>query len=351
MDQQTENLFLRLARWRVYFCRECYRPHHRNTYAGSLQQSGDAERRLVERRTTEGLSWGFRADFYAGSDAALLRPLNSFGLQGPRWGTDFRQAYILLHTPVFFSQGIDWTIGRINLPTGAETGLAPYQQLYSRGYFWIHDETGGTALIATLHSHHTLDLVVGTVMGYGTFFELRGRALSYIARVLFHPAGKQKQQFVATVYSGPEPLAATRGHVARWQTLSELQLRQVWSRRITQIFQTHYSADAQDPGNARHTSVTRGAFVISAFQLNSLVSLHSRLEWFSDPRGIRAVVAGDYGEATVGVTVNPNSWFDIRPEIRADFAGQPSFGEADSNVRHRNQITLALELVIKARLF
>jgi hypothetical protein len=118
-----------------------------------------------------------------------------------------------------------------------------------------------------------------------------------------------------------------------------------------QIFQTHNSTDAQDPGNGRHTSATRGAFVISAFQLNPLVSLHSRLEWFADPHGIRAIVAGQYGEATVGVTVNPNSWFDIRPEIRADFAGQPSFGEANSKVLRQNQISLAVELVIKTRIF
>jgi hypothetical protein len=305
----------------------------------------------MERPTAEGLSWGFRADFYAGSDAALLRPLNNFGPQGPRWGTDFRQAYLLVHTPLIFSQGIDWTIGRINLPTGAETGLAPYQQLYSRGYFWIHDETGGTALIATLHAHRTLDLVVGTVMGYSTFFEMRGRSPSYIGRVLFHPSGKTKQQLLATVYSGPRPLAATKEHVGRWQTLAELQLRQAWSGQFTQIFQTHYSADTRDPGNGGQTSVTRGAFVISALQINRLVSFHTRLEWFSDPHGIRATLPGNYGEATVGVTIDPKSWLAIRPEIRVDLAGRPSFGAVDSNVRHRNQLSLALELVIKARLF
>src|ERR1700720_3281642 len=35
---------------------------------------------IVERQLAhEGWSWGFRTDFYAGSDAALLRPQNGFG--------------------------------------------------------------------------------------------------------------------------------------------------------------------------------------------------------------------------------------------------------------------------------
>ncbi len=305
----------------------------------------------VERSTTEDLSWGFRADFYAGSDAALLRSLNSFGPQGPRWGTDFRQAYFLLHTPVLFSRGIDWTVGRINLPTGAETGLAPYQQLYSRGYFWIHDETGGTALLATLHANPTLDVVVGTVMGYGTLFELRGRAPSYIGRVLYHPEGNRKQQFIATLYSGPRPLAATQSHVGGWQTLSELRLRQVWSKRATQIFQAHYSVEADDPGNAHQSSATKGAFTITALRLSELASVHTRLEWFADPQGIRTAIPGNYGEATLGVTLAPKAWLEVRPEIRGDFAGQASFGAVDSTLRHRNQLSFAIELVAKARLF
>ena len=54
----------------------------------------------VVRTTTAHLSWGFRADFFAGSDPALLRSQNHLDLLGPRWGTDFRQASLFLHAPV-----------------------------------------------------------------------------------------------------------------------------------------------------------------------------------------------------------------------------------------------------------
>jgi hypothetical protein len=222
----------------------------------------------VERTTTAQLSWGFRADFFAGSDPALLRSQNHFGPLGPRWGTDFRQAYFSLHAPVLFRKGIDLTTGRINFPTGTETELSPYQPLYSRSYFWIHGATSGTALFATLHATPQVDAVLGMTMGYGTTFILRGRAPSYLARVLYHAETRLKQQFLVTVYSGPKPLAAVAGHVGSWQTLGELQAREVWTDHFTQIFDVNYTADANDPANGRHNSGNQDAFILSAYTLS-----------------------------------------------------------------------------------
>jgi hypothetical protein len=50
--------------------------------------------------SNEGWSWGFRSDFYAGSEAALFHPLNGFGPTGKHFGTDFRQIYFSLHAPI-----------------------------------------------------------------------------------------------------------------------------------------------------------------------------------------------------------------------------------------------------------
>jgi Putative beta-barrel porin-2, OmpL-like. bbp2 len=305
----------------------------------------------LQRSTTEDFSWGFRGDFYAGSDAALLRSLNHFGPDGPRWGTEVRQAYLMLHTPILFRDGIDWTIGRINFPTGAETTLAPYQQLYSRGYFWIHGATSGTALLATLHADSHLDIVAGATLGYNTSFILRGRAPSYLARVLYHPASRKQQQFIATVYTGPEPLAAANGHVGSWQTLGELQVREVWTARLSQIYEVNYTADVNDPANRQHNSATEGAFIMTEYLLPKSLALHSRFEWYADPHGSRIAIPGTYGEATIGLTVHPKPWLEFRPELRGDFSGQNSFGSLDSTVRHRNQLGGGIELLIKGRLF
>jgi hypothetical protein len=90
---------------------------------------------IVERPPdTKNWSWGFRSDFYGGSDAALLRPLNNFGPQDKHMGTDFRQLFISAHMPVLSAKGIDLQLGRQNMPLGYETLMAPYRPLYSQTY-------------------------------------------------------------------------------------------------------------------------------------------------------------------------------------------------------------------------
>ena len=98
---------------------------------------------IVERQLAkEGWSWGFRSDFYAGSDAALLHPQNGFGPQDLRWGTDFRQLYLSLHMPVLSEGGVDLQLGRQNVPIGYETLMAPYRPMYL-GYLLLDPFPGG----------------------------------------------------------------------------------------------------------------------------------------------------------------------------------------------------------------
>jgi hypothetical protein len=307
---------------------------------------------VIERLTNEkALSWGFRYDFYVGSDAARLRSLDYFGPSGERWGTEIRQGYVSVHTPNVFSKDVEWIAGRVNFPTGAETTLSAYQPLYSRSYFWIHGETSGTALLATVHADPRVDVTLGTTMGYGTTFVLRGRAPNYLAGVHYRPASLHKQEFIATVYSGPKPIAATNNHAGTWQTLAELQARESWTARFSQIYQVSYIADPSDPGNGGHNSGTQGAFVLSKYELSRKVTLQTRLEWFSDPHGTRVAIPGVYSEATLGVTFRPKPWIEFRPEIRGDFSGQSSFGSADTSVQHRNQFSEGFEVLIKGKLF
>jgi hypothetical protein len=289
----------------------------------------------------EGWSWGFRADFYAGSDAALLRPLGSFGPTSTHMGTDFRQAYFSLHTP-----GIDWTLGRQSVPTGYETLMAPYRPLYSESYFWIKYEVGSTSALATIHPTAKLDLIGGVVMGYNTVFELRGRSPSYVTRALYRPHFDKYTQLIATVYTGPEPVAVTAGHLGTWQTVAELQARHVWTPRIAQVAQVHYATDVHDPTTKR-VSATQGAYLVTAFKIDPKLYLRSRGEWFSDPHGVRSETPGTYSEATAGINYMPLSWLNFRPEIRGDFAGQRSFAASLGGPARRNQLTVAFDLIVK----
>lgn len=306
---------------------------------------------IVDRQTTKQLSWGFRSDFYVGADAALLRPLDSFGPTGPRWGTDFRQAYVTFHVPRLLQRGFEINAGRINNPNGYETLMAPYRHMYSESYYWLHYQVGSTALQAVLHPGSRLDLVLGMVMGYNTVFTLRGRAPDYIARTIYRPRGDKALQLLATVYTGPEPAAANKGHIGTWQTLAELQARELWTPRLSQVVLVHYMADTSDPANNRHTSATQGAFITTAYKFSDKLYLNSREEWFADTHGVRVAVPGSYGEAALGLSLDPVPALTVRPEIRGDFSGQPSFGSADNSTRHRNQLSIAFEIVYKGRFF
>lgn len=184
-------------------------------------------------------------------------------------------------------------------------------------------------------------------MGYGTTFILRGRAPDYLMRMLYHPASRRKQQFIATVYTGPKPLSAVSGHVGSWQTLAELQAREVWTPRFTQIYQVSYLSDPHDPGTGHHNSSSQGAFILNSYALSGVAALHLRLEWFSDPHGARILIPGTYSEAAAGVSFSPKPWFEFRPEIRGDFSGQQSFGSFDSTIRHRNQLSVGFEFLVK----
>ena len=123
----------------------------------------------------EAWSWGFRAEFYMGADAALLHPLDGFGPSStPRFGTDFRQAYFSLHAPVLTARGIDFKFGRQYTPLGYETTMAPYRPMYSQAYAWIYSQNGATTgATATIHVGPKLDVVGGVTLGVNSLFDLR----------------------------------------------------------------------------------------------------------------------------------------------------------------------------------
>jgi hypothetical protein len=303
---------------------------------------------IVERQLAhEGWSWGFRTDFYAGSDAALLRPQNGFGPENdPHWGTDFRQLYLSLHMPLLSEGGVDLLLGRQNVPIGYETLMAPYRPMYSETYFWIHYQVGSTAATATWHATDHLDILGSVNLGFNTFFNVRGGSPCYLAKAIYW-IGPDKQTTVsAAVYTGPEPFPAAIGHIGSWQTGAGAGVKHNWSPRLTQQFLVSGSWDFNDPAVNR-TSPTYGTFTILTYHLNQYLDLNGRGEWFWDKDGARTGNAAHYGEVAVGLNIMPNQWINFRPELRGDFASEPAFGSVSSNHREQSQFTAAFDVIIK----
>jgi hypothetical protein len=303
---------------------------------------------IVERPPdTKNWSWGFRSDFYGGSDAALLRPMNNFGPQGKHMGTDFRQLFISAHMPVLSAKGVDLQLGRQNMPLGYETLMAPYRPLYSQTYFWINFQVVATAAVATWHVSNSLDLLGGALIGYNTVFEVRGRAPDYITRATYRPGNSTRTTFLGSVFVGPKPAPIAAGHTDSWQTIVEIEARRTWTPRFSQVVQASSSWATKDHKVQGGTSATHGASSIATFHLNKQLDLNARGEWFYDAHGVHTGIAGEFGETTLGLSVMPTRWITFRPEVRGDYSGQPSFGPASAATHSRNQLSVAFDLIFK----
>lgn len=305
---------------------------------------------VVERPLNEeGWSWGFRSEFYMGADAALLHPVNGFGpTDNPRFSTDFRQAYFSFHAPILTDGGVDVKLGRQYVPLGYETTMAPYRPMYSEAYAWIYSQNGATTgAIATIHVTPKLDVIGGVTLCVNSLFELRGRAPCYIARSVYWLGSNKRTKLIGTFYTGPQPIAAAKGHVGKWQSESELQLVHNVNRRWTLVSETNAGWDTRDPGNNWQTSKWYGTYGMSIIHANRFLDINTRAEWFDDPDGSRTGTRAKYGEIAAGPNFMPTRMVNFRPEVRWDRASEPVFGSASSEHRESHQWTGAIEMLIK----
>lgn len=303
------------------------------------------ERTLVP----EAWSWGFRAEFYMGADAALLHPLNGIGpSQTPRFGYDFRQAYFSLHAPILTERGVDLKLGRQYTPLGYETAMAPYRPMYSQAYAWIYSQNGATTgAIATIHVDPKLDVIGGATLGVNSLFDWRGRAPCYIARGIYWLQTDKRTKLVGTFYTGPQPIAAASGHVGQWQNEVELQLVHNVNRRLTLVSETNFGSDKRDPANELNTSWWYGTSGFGIVHVHRLLDVNTRAEWFDDADGSRTGKKANYGETTAGLNFMPKRAFNLRPEFRYDLANNAVFGPAGTSRLVSHQWTFAFDAMLK----
>jgi hypothetical protein len=305
---------------------------------------------VLERTLNEeGWSWGFRTEFYMGADAALLHPVNGFGpSDNPRFSTDFRQAYFSVHVPILTDGGVDLKLGRQYVPLGFDTTMAPYRPMYSLSYVWLYSQNGATTgAIATIHVNPKLDVIGGATLCVNALFNFRGRAPCYIARGLYWLGSEKRTKLVGTFYTGPQPIAAAKGHIGTWQTETELQLVHDVNRRLTLVSETNVGWDTRDPSNHLQTSKWYGTYGMAIVHVHRLLDVNSRGEWFRDADGSRIGTRGNYGEISTGLNLMPTRMVNFRPELRWDIATNPVFAPAASTNLRTHQWSGALEMLVK----
>jgi putative OmpL-like beta-barrel porin-2 len=288
-------------------------------------------------------SLGFNATFYAGADAALLRPEGGFTTTNPRFGADFRQLYVSAHLPILTEGGVDVKVGRMGTIIGYESALAPYRPFYSNDYQWFYAQDGAfTGALAIVHMSKQLDVIAGITMGANTFFTMRGDSPCFIGQVNYWTTEEKNTLLSASTYIGHEAIFAAPEFTSSDQPnyTFELRIQHKFSKCFEVIIQS-------DDGWANEVPIVGtgswfSLYGIGIYHASKTLDVNSRLEWFDDEKGTRTGFATNYYEATLGLDYHPVKYLRLRPEIRGDFADDPVF----RNGRDKSQLTLAIDGLI-----
>jgi hypothetical protein len=289
---------------------------------------------------------GFMMRYFAGANAALGAPKGGIGSHAdPHFGQDFRDLYLSAHLPILTDGGVDFRFGRMNTIIGYNGFLAPYRPFYSSDYQFFYSQDGAfTGWLTGLHVTDRLDIWNGMTLGANTFFVQRSsRSICYIGQINYWLQEERRTRLTASVYAGPNALFAAPGLAGDYVTMVELRVQQNWSERFTQIIQNNMGWDSNTPVG---TGSWYGLYTLGLFHLTPQLDINVRGEWFDDVKGTRTGVNTNYAEVTGGFNWHPIKYFEIRPEIRGDFAGAPAFG-ANGAHTHRSQLTGGISFLVK----
>jgi hypothetical protein len=291
--------------------------------------------------------WGFHVRYFAGADAALGTPKGGVGdpVTNPRFGHDFRDLYLSAHLPILTEKGVNVKVGRMNTIIGWNGFLAPYRPLYSSDYQFFYSQDGAfTGALAQLVVSDQLDVWSGVTFGANTFFEKRSSdSICYIGQVNYWLQPEKRTRLTASTYLGPDAIFAAPGMNGDFVSMVEVRVDHAWTDRFTQVVQSNFGWDRNTPVG---TGSWYGVYTVGILHLCPLWDVIGRGEWFRDVRGTRTGVDTDYAEVTLGLNWHPNAWFELRPEIRGDFAGQPAFG-TNGQLTDTSQLTGAISCLIK----
>jgi hypothetical protein len=289
---------------------------------------------------------GFNIRYFAGADAALGQPKNGIGfpVTNPRFSQDFRDLDLQMHLPIITEGGMDFKIGRMNTIIGYNGFLAPYRPLYSSDYQFSYSQDGAfTGFLTNLHVSKQLDIWNGMTLGANTFFSMRSNdSVCYIGQVNYWVTEEQKTRLTASIYAGPNAILAAPGLAGTFDTIVELRVQHNWNKYFTQVIQSNMGWDSN---TSVGTGSWYGLYTIGILHMTCTWDAIGRVEWFDDVKGTRTGIDTNYSELTLGANWHPNSYLEVRPEIRGDFAGAPAFG--GGGPRLHSQFTGAISALIK----
>lgn len=152
---------------------------------------------------------------------------------------------------------------------------------------------------------------------------------------------------MGTFYTGPQPIAAAKRHIGKWQSEVKLRLIHDVNRRLTLVSENNFGWDTRDPANSLHTSGWFGTCGMGIIHVHRLLDVNTRAEWFDDVDGSRTGTRASFGEITMGLNYMPARAINFRPEIRWDGADSAVFGPTTASALHHNQWTYSFDMLVK----
>ena len=296
---------------------------------------------------TDELSWGFYGQLFAGSDASFLQGTGDIHSSNPLFGMTIRQLNTSVHLPLLTAGGVDVAFGRQGTWMGYESYMAPGRPLYSLSYQWNFAEDGSdTGIWTTWHATSQLDLRYAMTLGSNTFFELRGSAPCHLTQVVYRVDDEWQTVLTGSWIIGNGAIGNVVPYATgRVDSVVELRAVQQYTKNWKQVVQANLGIA---PGIAViGTGEWYGVLGLTEYAIYRSVDANFRYEWFDDVNGSRTGIATTFNAVTVGLNYRPKDWISIRPEIRGDLADRPAYGNLDSIHRQREQLTVALECLVR----
>lgn len=251
---------------------------------------------------------------------------------------DVYQAYVNVALPV--GNGLLLTIGKFATPIGYEVAQGPSNPLYSHSYLYGYAiPFTQTGITGTYVINDQWKILAGATRGWNQSLKDNNGVPDFLGSVTWTP--NKDDSVIVNVSEGPQ---ATKDNHDYW-SLIDL----VATHQLTKEVKLGLNVDY---GDAPHALVNKsaqwgGVAVYGSYTMNDYVTFNARGEWYDDYNGYTLGTPPYLSiyELTLGATITPMPQndilknFQIRPEIRGDYAS----GKAFDGATDRYQVQFAVD--------
>lgn len=301
----------------------------------TLNQIGFTANRPVDSEKPWDFGFGFEHIF--GADARFTAS-NGMDFQtgdSPENQFDITQAYVELVLPV--GEGLVLKAGKWITPIGYEYVNPTLNALYSHTYLFGIIPYSHTGVMATYPVGETSTFSLAVARGWEQSLEDNNGSIEVVFS--FANAPNDKTSYALNGSVGPQE----DDDSSHYRTVLDFWMDYACTDRVSVAVNADWRYDsnlAQD-GDAAQTYGIAGYL---NYQVNDYLTAVTRLEWFNDTSRVDGFDCNIYA-ATFGLNLTPfpndavGQFFKLRPEVRYDYATEPTFDGGEE----RNLLTAAIE--------